>query len=151
MTSNPSGRFPRPASTLAAPRAPLRVAVLDDDADVVAAIGEVLRLQGLAVEEFTDPAELSLAISESGFDAYVLDWLLGDVTALDIVVQLRAGPASASIPIFLLSGNLALGGVPTDPVLAEAIAEHRLFYRAKPFSTRQLARDICTAHEGGSL
>jgi len=149
IVSKPSNCLPGPMST-AAPRAAIRVAVLDDDADVVAAIGEVLRLQGLEVQEFTEQAELSLVIRETFFDAYVLDWLLGDVTALDIVVQLRADPASASIPIFLLSGNLALGGVPTDPVLAAAIAEHRLFYRAKPFSTRQLARDICAAHDGGS-
>jgi len=45
-------------------------------------------------------------------------------------------------------GNLALGGVPTDPELAAAIARHRLFYRAKPYSARQLARDIHTACEG---
>ncbi|WP_169748271.1 response regulator [Xenophilus azovorans] len=150
MTSKPSNCLPGPMSTRAATHAALRVAILDDDADVVAAIGEVLRRQGLAVQEFTDPAELSLAIRERVFDAYVLDWLLGDVTALDIVVQLRADAANEAVPIFLLSGNLALGGVPTDPVLAAAIAEHRLFYRAKPFSTRQLARDICMAYEGGS-
>lgn len=131
------------------PVAPLYVAVLDDDADVVDAISTALRLRGLEVRGFIDPVELAAAARDTRFDAYVLDWLLGDVTALDIVIELRRDAAHQHTPIFLLSGNLALGGVPTDPVLAQAITAHRLFYRAKPYSTRQLARDIQIAHEGG--
>ena len=129
--------------------APIQVAVLDDDEDVVAAIATVLRMQGLEVREFNAHDELEAAIAAERFDAYVLDWLLGDITALNIVTHLRAEPLNANVPIFLLSGNLALGGVPTDPVLASAIKEHRLFYRAKPYSTRQLARDIQTAIKRG--
>jgi CheY-like chemotaxis protein len=138
-----------PASKAELERTLLRVAVLDDDEDVVDSIATVLRMQGLEAQEFTGQAELMAALRETHFDAYVLDWLLGDVTALDIVIRLRTDLADDSIPIFLLSGNLALGGIPTDPVLAAAIAEHRLFYRAKPYSTRKLARDIQVAYEGG--
>lgn len=134
----------------AAASTPIRVAVLDDDEDVVAAIATVLRIQGLQAREFTGLAELEAATRKTSFDAYVLDWLLGDVTALEIVRSLRADPVNENVPIFLLSGNLALGGVPTDPELAAAIARHRLFYRAKPYSARQLARDIHTACEGAT-
>ena len=132
----------------AAPSTPIQVAVLDDDEDVVAAIATVLRMQGVQVQEFTGVVEFEGATRGTRFDAYVLDWLLGDVTALEIVRSLRADPVNENVPIFLLSGNLALGGVPTDPELAAAIARHRLFYRAKPYSARQLARDIHTACEG---
>ena len=134
----------------AAASTPIRVAVLDDDEDVVAAIATVLRIQGLQAQEFTGLAELEAATRATRFDAYVLDWLLGDVTALEIVRILRADSVNENVPIFLLSGNLAVGGVPTDPELAAAIARHRLFYRAKPYSARQLARDIHTACEGAT-
>lgn len=144
MLEDPTGLKPAAAST------PIRVAVLDDDADVVAAIATVLRMQGLLAQEFTSVVEFEVAKRETSFDAYVLDWLLGDLTALEIVRSLRADPVNENVPIFLLSGNLALGGVPTDPELASAIAQHRLFYRAKPYSTRQLARDIHTACKGAS-
>lgn len=114
------------------------------------AIATVLRMRGLEVQGFIGQAELAAAARETRFDAYVLDWLLGDVTAQDIVIQLRGDPASHRTPIFLLSGNLALSGVPTDPVLAQTITTHQLFYRAKPYSMRLLARDIQIAHEGGA-
>lgn len=133
-----------------APSTPIRVAVLDDDEDVVAAIATVLRMQGLQAQEFTSVVEFEVARRGRSFDAYVLDWLLGDVTALEIVRSLRADPVSENVPIFLLSGNLAVGGVPTDPELAAAIVRHRLFYRAKPYSARQLARDVQTACEGAT-
>lgn len=127
-----------------------RVAVLDDDEDVVASIAVVLRRQGISVEEFTSAAELGDAARDRGFDAYVLDWLLGDATALDLIAILRADQLARAAPIFLLSGNLAVGGVPSDAALACAIERHGLFYRAKPYSTLKLASDLHVALDGGS-
>jgi CheY-like chemotaxis protein len=126
----------------------LRVAVLDDDEDVVASIAAVLRSQGLHVEEFSSTKAFLAAKDRESYDAYVVDWLLGDVTALGVVASLRSHEASRAVPIILLSGNIALAGVPTDPVLAATIEQYRLLYRAKPYSTLQLARDICSACEG---
>ncbi|MDM0116780.1 hypothetical protein QTI66_32100 [Variovorax sp. J22R133] len=117
---------------------------------MVDAIATVLGMRGLEVQGFIGQGELAEAVSKTRFDAYVLDWLLGDATALDVVIQLRGDPANHNTPIFLLSGNLALSGVPIDPVLAQTITAHRLFYRAKPYSMRLLARDILIAHEGGT-
>ena len=128
----------------------IRVAVLDDDQDVVASIGAVLERRGLSVEAFTSPHELAAAAQSMAFDAYVLDWLLGDETALDLIGILRASSFGRSAPIFLLSGNLAVGGIPSDPELARAIDRYGLSYRAKPFSTLKLASDIHVALNGVS-
>jgi DNA-binding response OmpR family regulator len=127
-----------------------RVAVLDDDQDVVVSIAAVLRRQGIRAEEFTSAAELGVAVRDRGFDAYVLDWLLGDATALDLIAILRASKIARDAPIILLSGNLAVGGVPSDEALASAIDRYGLFYRAKPYSALKLARDLHVALDGGS-
>lgn len=125
-----------------------RIAVLDDDNDVVTSIAVVLRKQGFVAEEFTTTAELETAVRDQGFDAYVLDWLLSDRTALELIATLRA--AAPAAPVFLLSGNLAVAGIPSDPTLACAIKRYGLSYRAKPYSTLKLAKDLHAALNGSS-
>lgn len=126
------------------------VAVLDDDSDVTASIAAVLRRLHLSAVEFNDPAMLAAESRRRAFDAYVLDWLMDEVTALALIEDLRGRESSARSPIFLLSGNLALGGVPSDPALLDAIARHRLIYRAKPYSTLKLAKDLHESLNGGA-
>ena len=126
-----------------------RVAVLDDDHEVAAAVAIVLCRTGMAAQEFTDADVLLAAACAYRFDAYVLDWLLGDITALDLIAQLRNLDSSCPAPIFLLSGNLAFDGVPTDTELAAAIRRYSLNYRAKPYSTLKLAQDLQVAMNGG--
>lgn len=124
-----------------------KVAVLDDDQDAAASIAAILTQQGLDAAPFTTSESLEAATRHEQFAAFVLDWLLGDTTAATLIVKLRADPALAKAPIFLLSGNLALGGVPSDPDLAAAIRQYQLAYRPKPYSSIRLARDIVQALE----
>jgi DNA-binding NtrC family response regulator len=125
------------------------VAVLDDDADLTASLAAILRRMNLQAFEFTDAAALAAASRACAFDAYVLDWLLDDVTAITLIQDLRSQESSARAPIFLLSGNLAVGGVPSDAALFEAIERHQLFYRAKPYSAVRLAKDLHDCFPGG--
>lgn len=122
-----------------------KVAVLDDDPDAVASIAAILNQRGLLAVSFTSAEEVARCAPNEGFSAYVLDWLLGDSTAASLIATLRSNPESAQAPIFLLSGNLAVGGVPSDPDLAAAIRQYRLEYRAKPYSMMKLAQDLLSA------
>lgn len=125
------------------------VAVLDDDADVTASIAAMLRRMNLQAFEFTDAGVLAAEARKRAFDAYVLDWLVDDVPAIALIEDLRGRPSSAHTPIFLLSGNLAVGGVPSDPDLLDAIERHQLLYRAKPYSIVKLAKDLHESLNGG--
>ncbi|RZL90102.1 MAG: response regulator [Variovorax sp.] len=125
------------------------VAVLDDDADLTASIVANLRRMNLRAFEFTNGQTLAIESRARAFDAYVLDWLLDDVTAITLIEDLRSQPSSARAPIFLLSGNLAVGGVPSDAALFDAIERHQLIYRAKPYSTVKLAKDLHDCLTGG--
>ena len=118
------------------------VAVLDDDDDVASSLAGLLTAHGLPAVAYQSVNGLSAAIAQREFAAFVLDWFLGDTTASDLIVRLRSDLRLARAPIFLLSGNLAVGGVPQDPELIAAIRRHRLHFRAKPYSPARLAQDL---------
>jgi DNA-binding response OmpR family regulator len=119
-----------------------RIAALDDDPAAVASVTAILTQSGFEVVPYTDATQLERASWTAPFAAYVLDWYLGSTTAAGLIDALRRNPASAHSPIFLLSGNLAVGGVPTDEALAHIINRHRVQYRAKPYSGVKLAADL---------
>lgn len=119
-----------------------RIAALDDDSAAVASVTAILTQSGFDVVPYTDATQLERASRAAPFAAFVLDWYLGSTTAAGLVEALRRSPASAGSPIFLLSGNLAVGGVPTDEALARIIHRHRVQYRAKPYSGVKLAADL---------
>jgi DNA-binding NtrC family response regulator len=125
------------------------VAILDDDADVTASIAAILRRMNLQAFEFTDAQVLAAEARAHAFDAYVLDWLLDDVTAITLIEELRSQASNVQAPIFLLSGNLAVSGVPSDAALSYAIERYQLIYRAKPYSTVKLAKDLHDRLTGG--
>jgi len=66
----------------------------------------------------------------------------GNTTAAALIEGLRERPVSAHVPISVLSGNPAIGDVPTDETLARTIVRHRVHYRAKPYSGVKLAADL---------
>lgn len=119
-----------------------RIAALDDDPAAVASMTAILKQSGFSVVSYTDADQLESAARSSPFSAYVLDWYLGNTTAAALIEFLRHHPTSAGAPIFLLSGNLAIGGIPTDDALARIISRHNVQYRAKPYSGLRLAADL---------
>ena len=119
-----------------------RIATLDDDPAAVASVTAILNQSGFEVLPYTDAQQLERASRAEPFAAYVLDWYLGSTTAAALIETLRRGPASARAPIFVLSGNLAPGGVPTDKALACIIERYRVQYRAKPYSALKLAAEL---------
>lgn len=123
-----------------------RIAALDDDPAAVSSMTAILTQRGFEVVPYTDAEQLERAArTATPFAAYVLDWYLGNTTAAPLIEALRSHPRSALAPIFLLSGNLAVGGMPTDDALAKIIGRYRVQYRAKPYSGVKLAADLRSA------
>ncbi len=122
-----------------------KVAVLDDDRDTATSIADLLTRQGFLASAYSNAQSLETAAGRDGFVAFVLDWMLGEGTAAGLIVKLRADPALARAPIFLLSGNLAVSGVPHDPDLVSAIRDYQLHFRSKPYSSVLLAKELASA------
>jgi CheY-like chemotaxis protein len=83
----------------------LQVALLEDDTRAAAALVEAFRPLGIVAMPYADSASLRAAIAHRRFDAYVLDWLLGDGTAATIVEEIRLH--RAHVPILVVTGALA--------------------------------------------
>jgi len=94
----------------------LQVALLEDDARAAEALVEAFRPLGIVATPFADSASLSAAIAHRRFDAYVLDWLLGDGTAAGIVEEIRRH--RARIPIVVVTGALVADSEMEQSLLA---------------------------------
>ena len=82
----------------------LQVALLEDDTRAAEALVEAFRPLGIVATPFVDSTSLRAAIAHRRFDAYVLDWLLGEGTAAPIVEEIRQH--RPRIPIVVVTGAL---------------------------------------------
>lgn len=124
------------------PERKIKVAVLDDDLDMLRSVSSVLLAMGFDTHSYQDPKELLSNVNTQGFDAFVFDWILEGTTARPVIEQVRTGSQSSNAPIFVLSGNLSMSGVPADDSMATTIHNYDIEYRLKPYPVSKLAREI---------
>jgi CheY-like chemotaxis protein len=86
------------------------ILVIDDDPDIVALVGEALVTRGYRVLASTGAAALHLA-REARPAAILLDLMMPDPDGYEVCRRLRVDPATAAIPIILMSGDGPLGDV----------------------------------------
>lgn len=112
-------------------RIPLRVAVLDDAVDTAASVADMLRNQGCDTKAYSSSSAL-LADVESGrkFDAFVLDWCLGNTTAEKLIAELREKSRHARI--VLLTGEMGDGGKADSKEIVQAQNRYHFFVSQKP-------------------
>jgi CheY-like chemotaxis protein len=126
-----------------------RIAVLDDQPNVTESLCVFLRQAGFRADAFHAIGTLRAALAESSYDAYVLDWVVGEETVGSLVEELRQ--ADAHSPIAILTGKATeRGEVVTD--IAELVAKHDVRYFSKPLDphmiTAVLSRLIAATTRG---
>lgn len=107
---------------------PRRVAVVDDDDDLGRAIVQFLRQKGLDAISYTTAEHLRTALETTAFDGYILDWVLGDDRAGELLPLIREKNPSG--PVIILTGQL--DGEAQESELASAMAEFRVQLYEKP-------------------
>jgi len=117
----------------------LQVAVLEDDANAAGALVEAFRPLGIVATPFADSASLHAAIAHRRFDAYVLDWLLGDGTAAGIVEEIRAH--RAHVPVVVVTGAL-MADSEMEKQLLDLSAQWNFSTLDKPVRPMNLANAI---------
>jgi two-component system alkaline phosphatase synthesis response regulator PhoP len=111
---------------------PLRVAVIEDDADIAFTIRVNLEREGYAVSTYANGHEGLLAVQQGGLDFLILDLNLPDLDGFTICRELRRHPATAKLPILMLTARTS----EADRIMGLELGADD--YLAKPFSVREL-------------
>ena len=109
-----------------------KILVVDDEPDAVELIRFNLDNAGYRVATAGDGAEALQKIRSFAPDLMVLDWMLPEMDGLDLCKLLRGDPATAELPIIMLTAKAA----EIDRVLGLEMGAND--YMTKPFSPREL-------------
>ena len=111
---------------------PVKVLVIDDEVDIVALVRYHLEKAGMQCLEGVDGATALRLIREHRPDLLLLDLMLPGLDGLEICRQLRRDPATAHLPIIMLTAKAE----EVDRVVGLEVGADD--YVVKPFSPREL-------------
>src|SRR5579859_3820028 len=108
------------------------ILVVDDEPSVRRLVRATLETRSYAVQIAEDGQQALDAVAGARPDLIVLDWMLPDMTGLDVCRDVRANPATAHIPIIFLT---AVDAVDNKVASLDAGADD---YMTKPFEPQEL-------------
>ena len=111
---------------------PRTVLVADDDEDILQLVSFRLERAGYTVVTAADGAQALAAARQHQPDLAVLDVMMPGLNGYEVTRQLRADPATAAIPVILLTARVQEADVSRG---FEAGADD---YLRKPFSPQEL-------------
>lgn len=108
-----------------------RVAVVEDDPCHAELFGHWLASAGFTCSPFAHGQSALRALTQERFDAVVLDWMLPDLSGLDVLKQMR-GALQSSVPVLLVSARDSEGDIVT------ALSRGADDYMVKPLRRMEL-------------
>ncbi|HYM30530.1 MAG TPA: phosphate regulon transcriptional regulator PhoB [Candidatus Cybelea sp.] len=112
------------------------ILITEDEAALVAMLRYNLEKEGYAVDEAADGQEALIKVAESKPDLILLDWMLPQLSGLEVCRQIRRNPETRSIPIIMVTAR----GEEADRVRGLDVGADD--YIAKPFSPGELMARI---------
>jgi len=113
-------------------RTDVRVAMIEDDADIAFTVRLNLEREGYSVTTFNNGHEGLLGVQQGGFDFLILDLNLPDLDGFTICRELRRDPATKGLPILMLTARIS----EADRIMGLELGADD--YLVKPFSVREL-------------
>jgi len=83
------------------------IAVLDDDQELALSICSHLKGSGYEARPFYRIADLLAAAKSTRYDGFVIDWIVGETSAMNLITTLRA--EDPSCPIVVLTAQVTSG------------------------------------------
>ena len=121
-----------PVAPAAHGRAPARVLVVDDNADMREYLLRLLRGAGHRVTATGDGASALEAVREQAPDLVVSDVMMPGMSGLDLVAELRRDPRMAGVPVLMLSARAG------EEAAIEGLEAGADDYLVKPFTAAEL-------------
>jgi two-component system phosphate regulon response regulator PhoB len=112
------------------------ILITEDEAALVALLRYNLEKEGYAVDEAADGQEALIKVAESKPDLILLDWMLPQLSGLEVCRQIRRNPETRNIPIIMVTAR----GEEADRVRGLDVGADD--YIAKPFSPSELLARI---------
>lgn len=107
-----------------------RVLIVEDDEDIASVLCRGLRADGFVAQSTSDPAQALIMLTGGGFDAAIVDRMLGEDSGLELLRGMRG--RGVLLPVIMLS---ALSRVEER---AEGLAAGANDYVVKPFELAEL-------------
>jgi DNA-binding response OmpR family regulator len=116
---------------------PWRVLVADDDPEICTLIKTILRSATFEVTVCSDAESALVNLHrDKGYDILISDFMLPGISGIELITMVRANPATAKIPILMISGH---SNYAMDARAKSAGADHFL---NKPFTLSQLRSTV---------
>lgn len=119
-----------------------RVLLIEDERNIIEAISFILSRDGWTVHTHEDGSTALEKVRSTPPDMIILDVMLPGRSGFDILRDLRADPATAAIPVMMLTAR----GQEKDRALAMRLGANH--FMTKPFSNaevRDQVRDLIEA------
>ena len=113
-----------------------RILIVEDEEPLVMLLRYNLEAEGYAVESASNGEDAELKLAEDVPDLVVLDWMIPNVSGIELCRRLRARPETAQLPIIMLTAR----GEETERV--RGLATGADDYVVKPFSVPELVARI---------
>jgi two-component system, OmpR family, phosphate regulon response regulator PhoB len=113
-----------------------RILIVEDEEELILLIRYNLEAEGYAVEAVTHGDEADLRLREETFDLVLLDWMLPEVSGIELCRRIRARPETAGLPIIMLTAR----GEEAERV--RGLTTGADDYVVKPFSVPELLARI---------
>ena len=123
------------------------IAVLDDDQDLTNSICAHFQASGYDARPFYRTADLASASNSQQYDAYVIDWIVGEKSTIKLIGSLRA--QNEACPIVVLTAEV-LSGVVDEADIADAVKRYGLVFNEKPVRTSILVATLARALAGSA-
>lgn len=113
------------------------VAVLEDDRGAADSMVDVLNALGFEAEAFYNVEGIEDALAQRRFDAFVVDWLLGNRTSESVIRLVRANYGK-SVPVLLLTGQIETG-MADEAEVASVVSNYAVTPHEKPMRPMLIA------------
>jgi CheY-like chemotaxis protein len=82
----------------------LRLLVVDDDAQLLKLLKNLLESLGYEVLALSDSREAAQRVAQQKFDSIFVDAYMPDVDGFELTRRIRESPSNASVPVIMLTG-----------------------------------------------